>query len=113
MRNRVIYWARNKLYLFDGSTIYFMHTTTAEPDLLGDPYFDALCLIDTLEGFPPPVSLVHNEFLFVIQAASPNPFHKEWTTKRTGVREFILNPPEEAEMIGVYGLFSHFSTDTD
>jgi hypothetical protein len=108
MENRVIYWGRKILYFFDGPTIYFMETAAAEPDLFGHQHSDALCLVDTSEGYPPPGNLVTNDLLFVIQAASPNLSLKAWRKKRLSVREFVLNPPEEDEMIGVSGLSSLF-----
>jgi hypothetical protein len=111
LQKRVIYWCLQSLYFFDGPNIYFIQT--AQPVQFGPQHTDALCLVDTLEGHPPPLTLVLDQGLFVIQAASPNLSHKAWKKKRFSVREFVLNPPEEAEMIDVSGLFSLFSTDTD
>jgi hypothetical protein len=106
MQKRVIYWGPQKLYFFDGPNIYFIQT--AVPVRFGHQHTNALCLVDTLEGHPPPRTLVLDQRLFVIQAASPNLRAKAWREKRLSVREFVLNPPEEAEMIDVSGLFSLF-----
>ena len=115
MGHSVIYWANQNLFLFDGSNIYHMDATSAQPSPFRAPYLDAVCLVDTMELVTGslPIFLLRDENLFVIQAASPNLVHKDWHKKRPGIREFVLNPPEEAEMIKASGLFSLFSTDTD
>jgi hypothetical protein len=74
--NRVIYWVRRKLYIFDGLTVYHLDNAAALPDRLSN-YSDALCLVDTSESHPLPDSLLQNNILFVVQAASPNPHHKK------------------------------------
>jgi hypothetical protein len=103
--NPVIYWARNNLYVFDRSHIYHMDTTLSKPSLFG-PYLDALCLVDTSEGSPSPYFLLLDTRLFVIQATSDQ---KGWTEERDGILEFVLNPPDEAEMIqaSVYSLLHY------
>jgi len=55
-----------------------------------------------------PLDVMEDENLFIIQAASPDPRHKKWTKNRPGIREFVLNPPEEDEIIQASGLFSFF-----
>lgn len=70
-----------------------------------DPYLNALCLIDTFQESRPPDFLVSNTSLFIIQAASPNPTHKEWRKRRIGIYGFVLNPPGEAEMTQASVLF--------
>jgi hypothetical protein len=104
--NRVIYWARHELYLFDHLNIYHMDTDLSKPGPFDNPYLDALCLVDTLQGSPPPDWLVSNTSLFIIQSASPNPGHTEWRKARTGIFEFVLNPPDEVEMTQASVLFS-------
>ena len=82
---------------------------TANPNIhirFNDPYLDALCLIDTLQGTPPPYFLVLNTSLFIIQAAPPSPEHKNWKKARAGIYEFVMNPPEEGEMTEASVLFS-------
>jgi hypothetical protein len=105
--NRVIYWALNNLYIFDGPNIYYMDTTSSQPlyPFCG-PYLDALCLVDTLGGSPLPYFLVLDTRLFVIQAAPAHPIDKAWKKRRPGVLEFVLNPPDEPEIIQASVLFS-------
>ena len=104
--NPVIYWAFDSLYLFHHSAIYHMNTKFSTPGSFHDPYLDALCLVDTLEGHPPPNFLVMNTRLFIIQAASPNPAHTEWRMARVGIFVLVLNPPDEGEMTEASVLFS-------
>jgi hypothetical protein len=75
-----------------------MDTTRSQPPPFHGLYLDALCLVDTWYS-PPPDFLVLDTRLFVIQAASNHPIEKEWNERRPGVLEFVLNPPDEAEMI--------------
>jgi hypothetical protein len=84
--------------------IYYFDTASGQP--FGGLYLDAFCLIDTTADIRPPTFLVGNMRLAIIQVASPNPFQKEWGKRRIGIREFVLNPPEEAELIEASGSFS-------
>ena len=93
-----------------------MDTTFARPDPFVASYLDATCLVDSTESMGQedlPLYLMHETRLFIIQAASSNSIHKYWTSRRPVIHEFLLNPPEEDEMIQASGLFSLFSTDTD
>ena len=83
-----------------------MSTKLSTPGPFHNPYLDAPCLFDTLQGVPPPGVLVMNTSLFTIQAASPNPAHTEWQKARTGIFEFVLNPPDEVEITQASVLFS-------
>jgi len=80
--NCVIYWAHHNLYLFNGSNIYYMDTTSTQPGLFGASYLDAMYLVDSRESMGQhdlPLYLMHDVRLFTLQAASPNPIHKQWT----------------------------------
>jgi len=109
MGKRVIYWANQNLFIFDGLNIYHMDTTSARPGRLGAPFVNAICLIDSMESMglnDLPLCLMQDERLFIIQAASSNPSHKHWARTRPFIREFLLNPPEEKEILQVSGLSS-------
>jgi len=109
MGNRVIYWAGQELFIFDGPNIFYMDTTHQKIGRFGDPYRGTICLVDSMESmgqYHLPLDVMVDYNLFVIQAASPDPRHKEWTKRRPGIREFVLNPPEEEEIIQASGLFS-------
>jgi len=109
--HRVIYWANQNLFLFDGPNIYHKDTSSAQPVRFSASYHDAIFLVDSVEPMGKhqlPLRLMQDPHLFIIQAASPNPAHKEWRKKRPYIREFVLNPPEEDEMIQASGLFSLF-----
>ena len=91
-----------------------MNSSQAKPDPFDDSYFDTICLIDSIEREPPPSFLVEDYSLFIVQAASSNPVQKDWRKRRPGIREFVLNPPDDDEIIPAYGLFFlFFSADTD
>jgi hypothetical protein len=104
--SRVIYCAGDELYLFDNSKIYYMNTKSTSPTPFDNTYTNVLCLVDAAQGSAPPSFLVLNRNLFILQAASPNPAHRNWVKKRTGIFEFVMNPPDEVEMIQAFVLFS-------
>jgi len=82
MGNRAIYWALQKLFLLDGSNIYYVDTTSIQPDRFSASYRDTICLVDSMESmgqYRLPLDVMEDENLFVIQAAPPDPRRKEST----------------------------------
>ena len=67
------------------------------------------CLLDIDTTHTVPASLTDSN-LFILQAASPDPVNTKWTKQRTGTVTFVLNPPDEDEIIKAsvfYSLFLH------
>lgn len=96
-RKITMLYDRRDLFLFTAqNTIYYSN----DPSKIGfEPWFsDAVCLIHSDPDDTPPHRLVNNYSLFIIQVASPNPIRTAWT-KRRSVRQFILNPPGEGEVV--------------
>jgi len=97
-----------ELYIFEGeNTIYYADVSAIE---LEERYFAAPCLLNSETNGHPPRKLTQNRRLFILQAASPNPIHTEWTEKRNNVCKFVLNPPDEEEITAASVFILSFST---
>ena len=98
---------KNVLYIFENEDTIF-HALVSGVDLPND-YFTAPCLLDSEANDNPPKMLTGNRRLFILQAASPNAAHIKWAHKRTNVCRFVLNPPDEDEVIKASVFFLFFS----
>ena len=90
-------YTSGELYIFkDKSTIF----SALVPGIKAPKdYITAPCLLDSTPGHRPPEMLTTNRRLFILQAASPDPIHTDWIYGRGRVRRFVLNPPDEDEVV--------------
>ena len=99
-------YTNGKLYIFkDGSTIFWAPVSSVK---IPKDYYNAPCLLDSEGGHRPPQALISNYRLFILQAASPGPIHTDWMYKRVHVRRFVLNPPDEDEVVAASVFFYFF-----
>lgn len=103
---KVLYWVQGRHYLFVGKDkIYYSDSQ----NVISPKHWDAICLIDSDADSTPPAPMLTSEpNLFIVQAASPNPKHTQWTKQRPDIVQFILNPPSLPEVIKASVSYSLF-----
>lgn len=87
------------LYIFEDENTIFHADASGVFSILQEKYLAAPCLLNSEASDHLPMKLLRNRKLFILQAASPNPIHTDWTSKRDNVCKFVLNPPDEEEIM--------------
>ena len=104
----MLFYSQDRLYFFlENDTILF----TSPDNIEYQQYLDIPCLLDMdlRTTIVQPLQLIMSG-VFLLQATSPNPKNTRWTKQRMGAVTFVLNPPNEEEIIKAsvyYYLFLH------